>query len=195
MNRIVIVLLLLLGGIAHAEVKSPLELCLARNAASCEINGLKFFVTDEECPKGAKVLRAHGHERCDLLADDKNVVEKNQGTNAKSHKAEVVAANSPVAVKESSATAIWENPYFIVALIGLLQGLIGRASIATFIIVGIAMPVLVTWSMLSGAQFPYGWSVALGYIGVEFAWTFLFSMAGWVVGLGLYRGILKILYR
>ncbi len=195
MYQILIVAILWLSGFAHAEVKTPEELCIARNAASCEINGLQFYITDEECPRGAKVLRAHGHERCDLLADDKNVVEKNQGTNAKSNTAEIVAASSPVAVKEKVAPAIWENPYFIVALIGLVQGLISRASIATFIIVGIAMPVLVTWSMLSGAQFPFGWSAALGYMGVEFAGTFLFSMAGWVVGLGLHRGILKILYR
>jgi hypothetical protein len=195
MQRIVIMLLLLLNGVAHAEVKTPEELCIARNAASCEINGLQFFITDEECPRGAKVLRPQGHERCKQLAEDKKVVEKKQDTVAKSNMGELVAASSPVAKKQDTTAAIWGNPYFIVALIGLLQGLISRASIGTFIIVAIAMPVLATWSMLSGAQFPSGWSAALVYMGVEFAGIFLFSMAGWIVGLGLHRGILKLLYK
>lgn len=194
-GHLLIVIFLLLNSIAHAQAKTPEELCIERNAASCEINGLKFIVTEEECPRGAKVLRTHGHERCDQLSVQKSAVEKKPGTVEKSKESAVEAASSPVPVQQDSSPAIWENPYFILALIGLLQGMISRANVATFIIVGVVMPVIATWAMMSGVKFPNGMTAALAITGVGFAGFFLVSIAGWIAGLGLHRGVLKLLYR
>lgn len=195
MSRIFIVTFLFLGCIAHVEAKTPEELCIERNAASCEINGLKFFVTDEECPRGAKVLRPHGHERCDQVPVEKSAVDKKQGTVEKIAESGVVAASSSAPARQDSSPAVWKNPFFILALFGLLQGMISRASIATFVNAGVLMPVIATWAMMSGMQFPHGISAAFGDVAIEFVRAFLVAMAGWIAGLGVYRGLLKLLYR
>lgn len=101
-------------------------------------------------------------------------------------------------VKTGEQTAFglyWENLFFILALIGLAQGMISRAGIGQFVIVGVVMPAIATWSMLSGAPFPNGIGQNLGYIGMELLGTFLFAMAGWSAGIGIRRGVHKLLYR
>lgn len=176
-------------GSAYAAALSAEEECRQRNAASCEANGLKFFMTEQECPRGVKVLRKLGHEDCSKFAAASAVP--------------AAAASDPLPqtepAKELAAAAdntdstndLWGNPYFMLALVGLLQGMVTRISVGSVLIVALVMPLLGTWSIVSGTPLPGGMLANLPYIAMELLGTFLFSIAGWGAGL-LIR---KIAYR
>jgi hypothetical protein len=179
-NWIAMVLMLLSVQVLAAE-KTPEELCRERNASSCEINGLKFFLTEQECPQGAKILRHLGHEDCSRF---KLAMEASPPLHTADNKAskESVKDFPAAADKEQGEVIFWSNPYFVLALIGLLQGMISRFSIGSMVIVMLVMPLIGTWSMVSGVHMVGGLSANMAYIGMELLGTFLFSMAGWAAG-------------
>lgn len=185
---------MLLSSFAFAEAKTARELCIERNAASCEINGLKFFVTEEECPKGAKVLRSHGHENCDPIATP--VVSKVTPPQVVEQvKPEMVTTTLLPDVPPESTQSFWGGPFLILALIGLVQGIISRVSVGPVIIVAVVMPVLATWGVLSGTPFPTGFVSNMEYVGFALLHTLLFSMAGWLVGTGIRLVSVKLIMK
>lgn len=176
-----LIVMLSVAGFAHAAAKSPEELCRERNAAKCDANGVQFNLTEQECPRGTKVLRKLGHENCDKLGYGVNAPAITPAASAVAkppeHEMPVVAA-----VNEQDEVFYWSNLYFILTLIGLLQGMISRPSVGSFIIVMAVMPIIGTWSIVSDAHMVGGLLANSGYIGMELLGTFLFSMAGWAVG-------------
>ncbi len=183
------VVALLLANIAPANALTAEEACRQRNAASCEISGLKFFITEEECPRGAKVLRPRGKERCDNLAEKPAIARPHSAVS----QAAPVPTSAPLALQEEAEDNFLKIPFLIVAVIGVIQGLVSRAGWGQFIVVGIVMPVLVTWGTVSGVAVQASGMQYLGYLGLEFLPIFLFALAGWGIGLALHRTLLKLL--
>lgn len=184
----------ILNSYAYADAKTAEALCSERNAAHCEIGGVKFFITEEGCPKGAKVLRPHGTERCDQLLTAHNSAVKTEEAVVQSA-AEALAASPAPSPQHHASLASWENPYFILTLLGLLQGIISRVGIGPIIIVAVVMPVIATWGIFSGANFQSGFTENFGYVGMELLGTFLFCMAGWIVGVGIHLGTRKLVLK
>lgn len=191
LNVAVVVCSFLSSNLCQADTPTAEELCRQRNTASCEINGLRFFIEDD-CPKGAKILRPKGTERCELLAGNAtgaNTVQTETAVKGAAQVADVAPAIPP----QQAASGIFENPFFVVAVIGLLQGLISRAGWGPFIIVAVVMPVIVTWATVAsvntaGAEY---W----GSIGLALLKIFVCSMLGWGAGLAAHRGLLKLLHK
>lgn len=184
----IVILLMLVSVQVWAAEKTPEELCRERNAASCEINGLRFFMTGQECPQGAKILRHLGHEDCDRF----KVAAEPQVTGGKAN-AEQARNLTEAADKEQGEVFFWGNPYFVLALIGLLQGMTSRASIGSLAIVMLVMPLIGAWSIVSGAHMAGGLTANMAYIGMELLGTLLFSMAGWAVGALIRRVAYRLL--
>jgi hypothetical protein len=185
-----VVVALLLANVCLADEPTAGELCRKRNAASCEINGLQFFMTEQECPRGAKVLRPRGKERCDNLAETAKNAENVQVQSAVSPASPAAASAMP---QQEEGGGLFKVPFLVVAVIGLMQGLISRPGWGQFVIVGGVMPLLVTWGMVSGVQVQADGMGYFGYLGMEFLRTFLFALAGWGAGLALRSGLLKLL--
>ena len=181
------------SSVCHADTPTAEALCHQRNAASCEMNGLKFFIEDD-CPKGAKILRPKGHEDCEHISENANS-KNNVPADAVAKQAVQVAAAVPAMPRKEAEGGWMENPFVIVAVIGLLQGLISRAGVGPFIIVALVMPVIVTWVRVSGAPVHAVGAEYWGNAGLELLKIFACSMLGWGVGLAAHRGLLKLLYR
>lgn len=62
--RRLLVASLLVAGAGWADVPTPAEECRLRNAAICELNGVRYVV-DGPCPAAARTIRPPGSERCD----------------------------------------------------------------------------------------------------------------------------------
>lgn len=182
----------LLSAASLADNLTPEEQCRQRNAASCEINGLKFFIIEQECPRGAKVLRPRGKERCDNLAANAALTEKAQPQSAVS-RAAPLPASTPFGLQEETQSGFFKIPFLIVAVIGVMQGLVSRAGWGQFVVVAVVMPVLVTWGMVSGVPVQASGMEYLRYLSLEFLPVFLFALAGWGIGLALHRTLLKLL--
>lgn len=182
-----IALLLLSANVCKAEEKSAEELCRQRNLASCEISGLKFFI-DDDCPRGAKVLRPKGRERCDQLA---------AGVTAAASAVMVAPPvqpqheASPAAADESSG--FWGNILYVLAVVGFLQGLSTRVGLWPLLFVAVILPLLATWGWVSDTYSHAISAEYLVYTGKEFLWHSLFSVAGWITGSALHYGLLKFI--
>lgn len=113
--------LLAQASLCQAEAQTPVELCRQRNSASCEVSGLKFFI-DDDCPKGAKVLRPHGKERCDDLAAKTDSAVKPQSDAVAAQPAMQHAASLPAKEAEDDTAYSWW-PVLLLAVFGLLFGL------------------------------------------------------------------------
>lgn len=181
MKSLFFLIAVLFAHAATAVAMTAEEACRQRNAASCEANGLKFFMTEQECPRGVKVLRKLGHEDCSKFAQSASAVQDTK-TAAQAQETEAVKVSADVADNTSTGEDWWGNPYFMLALVGLLQGMVTRLSIGSAVIVMLVMPLLGTWSIVSGTSFPGGMMSNAAYIAMELLGTFLFSMAGWAVG-------------
>lgn len=184
-----VVFILTSAGLCRADAKTPEELCRQRNAASCEVSGLKFFIEDD-CPKGAKVLRPRGTERCAQLAAKVEAAARSP-TAADSAKPVQVQESAPAFVADAASGGHMKNVWFVLAAIGLLQGLITQAGLWPFVFVAVIMPLIATWGMLSGADIAGGeYFVSFG---VEFLWDFLFCVVGWLAGIALRYGFFRFL--
>jgi len=189
---VVYFLLLFLGGHCLAEEQTAEELCRTRNLASCEISGLKFFI-DDDCPKGAKILRPHGKERCAGLDEKTNMVEKDQ---AVAVARQVVTLPEKVEVAAQEETwGIFDNPFLVVAILGVLQGLISRAGLGAFLLVAVVLPMLVTWGMVSGVNIQAEGAEYFLYIGMEYFKMLVYSLLGWGAGLAIHAVALRLLSR
>jgi hypothetical protein len=135
------------------------------------------------------VLRPRGKERCDNLAEKPAIAQ----TNSAVSQAVVLPASAPLALAEEAQSGFFRIPFLIVAVIGVMQGLVSRAGWGQFIVVGIVMPVLVTWGTVSGVPVKASGMQYLGFLGLEFLPLFLFALAGWVIGLALHHTLLKLL--
>lgn len=182
---------LTISSLCRAEDKTPEELCRQRNAASCEVGGLKFFIEDG-CPKGAKVLRPKGNERCDQLSVTVEATAK-PAAGADGVKPLPVREAAPASASEEAHAGYWKNIFFVLAVIGLLQGLITQAGVWPFVFVGVMMPLIATWGMLSGADVQAGGGEYFVSFAMEFLWNFLFCVAGWLAGIALRYGFFKFL--
>lgn len=138
------------------------------------------------------LCRQHNATNCGQMAAASAVIKTQAETSAM--KPAVSSEVSMSASKQEPVKGYWGNPYFILLLIGLLQGMISSAGIGQFAIIGVAIPVIATWSMLSGAHFPSGITENIAYVGMELLGTFLFSMAGWVIGIAIRWGAYKLLF-
>lgn len=184
----------LLIGWGFAQAMTAEEECRQRNASSCEVNGLKFFMTEQECPQGAKVHRKLGHEDCSKYALAGSAEKKAEPAATEGQKQQV--ANPENAAQQAGASdSLWSNPYWILLLIGLVQGMISRVSVGPVLIVALVMPLIATWSMVGDAHFPFGVMSSLAYIAMEWLGAFLYSMAGWLAGAAIRRAAYKILFR
>lgn len=182
---------LTIASLCRADAKTPEELCRQRNAASCEVSGLKFFIEDG-CPKGAKVLRPKGNERCDQFsAKVESAVES--PTVFDGLKPVPVQESAPASASEEAPAGYWKNIFFVLAVIGLLQGLITQAGVWPFVFVAVMMPLIATWGMLSGADVQAGGGEYFVSFAMEFLWNFLFCVAGWLAGIALRYGFFKFL--
>jgi hypothetical protein len=177
----------------QADTPTAEELCRQRNSASCEINGLRFFIEDD-CPKGARILRPKGTERCELLAENVKAV-NTTNTEAAVKDIAQVSDSSAAMPPQQTDSGLFENPFFVVAVIGLLQGLISRAGWGPFIIVALVMPVIVTWATVASAPVNTVGAEYWGYIGLALLKIFASSMLGWGAGLAAHRGLLKLLHK
>lgn len=177
----------------QADTPTPEELCRQRNSASCEINGLKFFIEDD-CPRGAKILRPKGKERCDNLTNTINADGKVL-TEAQLKPVSQAIEAVPAMPKKTAEAGIFENAFFVVAVVGLLQGLISRASWGPFIIVAVVMPSIATWTMVSAASPRVVGAEYWGYIGFEFLQLLVYSMLGWGAGLAVHNGLLRLMFK
>ncbi|EXI79189.1 MAG: hypothetical protein AW10_02463 [Candidatus Accumulibacter appositus] len=54
-------------GVCRADVPTPAQECRLRNAAICELNGVRFMV-DGPCPPAARTIRPPGNEPCEEIA-------------------------------------------------------------------------------------------------------------------------------
>jgi len=104
------------------------------------------------------------------------------------------ATPSAAATKSDAADSLLGNPYFILAIIGLLQGMISRAGIGSLVLVAVVMPAIATWSLVSGAHFEPGIVAIVEYVGMELLGTFIFCMAGWGTGVAIRRGLHKLIF-
>jgi hypothetical protein len=170
----------------QADTPTPEELCRQRNAASCEINGLKFFIEDN-CPKGAKVLRAKGKERCENLTENFKADNKIQVI-AESRKLEPLPQSNANDLSGEESANFFDSPYFYLLIIGLFQGLINRAGLGPLIIMIVVMPLLSTWVIMYGIQLQPVES--LYWVLLK---TILYGMGGWVIGAVARFGLLKYL--
>jgi len=59
----------LVAGVCAADVPTAAEECRLRNAATCELHGVRYVV-DGPCPPAARTLRLSGDERCEESAHD-----------------------------------------------------------------------------------------------------------------------------
>lgn len=190
---IIMFFILFLTGISlcRADAKTPEELCRQRNAASCEVGSLKFFI-EEGCPKGAKILRPKGNERCDqLFAKVESAVKS--PTVFEGVKPVPVQESAPASAREEEHAGYWKNIFFVLAAIGLLQGLITQAGVWPFVFVAVMMPLITAWGMLSGADIRPGGGEYFVSFAMEFLWNFLFCVAGWLAGIALRYGFFKFL--
>lgn len=177
-----------------ADTPTAEEQCRKRNSASCEINGLRFFIEDD-CPRGAKILRPKGKERCEDFADrvatNRNVSVEGTETQVAAQKAEP----TPINPGNNAAGGMLENPLIVVAVLGLLQGFISRVGWRSFIIVATVIPVIVTWSVVTDTAIKLAGEAYWGFV----VWSLLkilsCSMLGWGAGLAAHRGLLKLLHR
>ncbi len=185
--------LLLAPLFAHAAEKSAEELCRERNAAKCEVGSLQFNLTEQECPKGTKVLRKLGHENCNKLEQVTRMQSQSQVQATSAVVGTAIKDSDVVADKNEGEVFYWGNPYFILALIGLLQGMISRAGTGSLIVVMLVMPLLGTWSIVSDVHMEGGPLANAGYIGMELLGTCLFSMFGWLAGAGVRRLAYRLL--
>ena len=166
----------------QADTPTPEELCRQRNAASCEINGLKFFIEDG-CPKGAKVLRAKGNERCENLKANNQIQVDNL-----SKKPDPLPVSKASDLSEEKSANFFDSPYFYLVIIGLFQGLINRAGFGPLLIMIVVMPLLSTWVILYGIQLQPVESLYW----VLFK-TLTYGMGGWAIGAVARLGLLKYL--
>jgi len=166
----------------QADTPTPEELCRQRNAASCEINGLKFFIEDG-CPKGAKILRAKGNENCENLKTANQIKVDNV-----SKKPEPLPVSKANDLPEEKSANFFDSPYFYLVIIGLFQGLINRAGIGPLLIMIVVMPLLSTWVILYGIQLQPVESLYW----VLFK-TLTYGMGGWAIGAVARLGLLKYL--
>jgi len=185
---------LLLGQVCLADTPTPEALCRQRNAASCEISGLKFFIEDEECPRGAKVLRPHGHENCSPQVGEKQLPGA-LATPSAVQSAPTVNVLAPVATEETAAANFWSSPYFYLLLIGLLQGLISRAALGPVLTVAVVMPLLAGWVLLPDRSAQLLPAAYWAYAATLLLKTFLCSMAGWGAGMAIRMGVFKLPFR
>ncbi|HUX89779.1 MAG TPA: hypothetical protein VMV48_03720 [Gallionellaceae bacterium] len=160
-------------------------------AQRCKLRGERseIFIEDD-CPKGAKILRPKGTERCAQLAVKVEAAAKSPSA-ADSVKPVQVQESAPASVGDVASGGHMKNVLFVLAAIGLLQGLITQAGVWPFVFVAAIMPLIVTWGMLSGADIASGeYFVSFG---VEFLWNFLFCVAGWLAGIALRYGFFRFL--
>ena len=191
----ILVYCLLSSSLAQAATPTAEELCIQRNSASCEINGLRFFIQEEDCPRGAKVLRPHGNERCDNIAGEIKVAGKSAVEVPVKPASSKVAEVAPVAPENNTAAGWLETPLIIAAVIGLLQGLVSRLGWGPFVIVALVMPVILTWGIISSVSTHMAGAEYWGHLALEFVKIFAGSMLGWGAGLAIHMGLLKLLYK
>lgn len=177
-----------------ADTSTAEEQCRKRNSASCEINGLKFFIEDD-CPRGAKILRPKGKERCDDFADKAATDSKASVSVAEKQVAAQTAEPTPAKPENNAAGGMLASPLIVVAVLGLLQGFVSRVGWRSFIIVATVIPFIVTWSVVTDISVKLAGEAYWIFV----AWTLLkifsCSMLGWGAGLAIHRGLLKFLHK
>lgn len=183
-----IIVSLLISSNCLPDELTPEELCRKRNAAHCDINGVKFFIEDN-CPRGAQTLRAKGKERCESLAE----VAKTQ---EKIHIPPVVSqpdsepASPPIITLQENNRGYFDNPFIVVFVAGVLLGLIGRVGWKQLVTAGLVMPLLVAWAVTSSPVQAVGLEY-FSYFGMELFKLAVVSLFGWGVGLFMYRVAIK----
>jgi hypothetical protein len=182
---------LLNSSLSLADTQTAEELCRQRNAASCEINGMRFFLTEDDCPRGAKVLRPRGTEHCGDTADTIKAAKEDVVKQAAPAKTDAVAGKS----EKTAEGGLLENPYLIIAIIGLLQGLISRLGWGPFIIVALVMPALLAWGIVTSTTVHTAGADYWAYAGFELLKLMVSSLLGWGAGLAAHRGILNLLHK
>ena len=177
-----------------ADTPAAEEQCRKRNSASCEINGLRFFIEDD-CPRGAKILRPKGKEHCEDFADKVATDSKVSVDGTEKQVAAQKAEPTQLKPENNAAGGMLENPLIVVAVLGLLQGFISRVGWRSFIIVATVIPVIVTWSVVTDTSIKLAGEAYWGFV----AWSLLkilsCSMLGWGAGLAAHRGLLKLLHK
>lgn len=182
-------LLLTAAGLGWADAQTAEEACRLRNAASCELSGLKFFI-DDDCPKGAKVLRPHGKERCDAVSLQDNAVLKPQADAAAAHPVPLQAPASGEPATEAE-TDYFSWPILLPGLFGFLFALFVKTGRWTAMM-AFLLPALAAGAMLYGG---YLHAVEGGYA-VRFATAYLLAFvsaaAGWFIGVLLRPSWLRL---
>jgi hypothetical protein len=158
------------------------------------MSGLKFFIEDEECPRGVKVLRPHGHENCSPQVGAKQFPAA-LATQSTVQSAPMASALAPVATEETAETNFLSSPYFFLLLIGLLQGLISRAALGPVLTVAVVMPLLAGWVLLPDSSAQLLPAAYWAYAAMLLLKTFLCSMAGWGAGMAIRMGVFKLPFR
>lgn len=190
----IVVYSLLCSTPTFADTSTAEEQCRKRNSASCEINGLKFFIEDD-CPRGAKILRPKGKERCDDFADKAATDSKASVSVAEKQFATQTAEPTPVKQESNVAVGMLESPFIVVAVLGLLQGFISRVGWRSFIIVATVIPFIVTWSVVTDTSVKLAGEAYWGFVAWSLLKIFVCSMLGWGAGLASHRGLLKLLHK
>ena len=179
---------------ALAETSTADEQCRKRNSASCEINGLRFFI-DDDCPRGAKILRPKGTERCeDLTGNVATDIKASVGVTEKLPATQI--AEKDTGIPETNTTVeLLESPLIVVAILGLLQGFISRVGWRSFIIVATIIPAIVTWSVVADTSVKLAGEAYWLFVVWSLLKIFFCSMLGWGAGVAAHWGLLKILHK
>jgi hypothetical protein len=185
---------LLCSAPGFADSPTAEELCRKRNSASCEINGLRFFIEDD-CPRGAKVLRPKGNERCEIVSENVKAAGKITGDVINKQVSPPMSDSNPVNPVKNAEKGFFENPLFVVAVLGLLQGFISRIGWRSFIIVAMVIPVIVTWSVVTDTSVNLVGEAYWGFVAWSLLKIFSCSMLGWGAGLAAHMGLLKFLHK
>lgn len=194
MCSFIVVYSLLYSTPTFADTTTAEEQCRKRNSASCEINGLRFFIEDD-CPRGAKILRPKGKERCEDFVGKAATDSKASVSVAEKHAPAQTAEPTPAKPENSAAGGMLESPLIVVAVLGLLQGFISRVGWRSFIIVATVIPVIVTWSVVADTSVKLAGEAYWSFVGWSLLKIFSCSMLGWGAGLAAHRGLLKLLHK
>lgn len=185
---------LLVSTAALAETSRAEDECRKRNSASCEINGLRFFIEDD-CPRGAKILRPKGTERCEDLTGKVATDIKASVAVTEQHPAMQIAASDQVKPERNATIEMLESPLIVVAILGLLQGFISRVGWRSFIIVATIIPAIVTWSVVADTSVKLAGEAYWFFVAWSLLKIFFCSMLGWGAGVAAHWGLLKMLHK